>query len=77
MIKYIFIGIYLISWTATAARLESQYIPPNGNSIGSCGPSVGQKDQYQAPYSPQPQGQQIPILKYEHNDNGDGSYNFA
>lgn len=69
---FIFIGICLI--TAKAARLDSQNLRSNANFIGSCEQSFGEKELNAPNYPP---AQQIPILKYEHNNNDDGSYNFA
>lgn len=62
---FIFIGVCLI--TAKAARLDPQNLCP-------CEQSFGQKALNTPNYPP---AQQIPILKYEHNNNDDGSYNFA
>uniref|UniRef100_A0A336M2K7 CSON010841 protein n=1 Tax=Culicoides sonorensis TaxID=179676 RepID=A0A336M2K7_CULSO len=86
MFKFILIGIAFQSLTVIGGRLDAQY---GQNSLCTCGPGQGQGQSSQKSYSysapsysqpqqqPQSQGQQIPILKYENINRGDGSYNFA
>lgn len=60
--------------TAEAATFGSQSKELHRNFIGSCNQSFMQKELH----TPNPpQLQPIKILKYEQNNNNDGSYHFA